>query len=79
MAVALKICHTRVVKTVEHVLNWVDININQCNLVRPTASSPVPGLGALSTGSLPGGDTQRLGGHADWATHAQTLALSLIN
>ena len=33
----------------------------------------IPGLGALTTRGLAGGDTQNLGGHAHWATHLQLL------
>ena len=35
----------------------------------------VPGLATLSTGSLPGGDPQHLGGHPHWSLHLQILVL----
>lgn len=35
----------------------------------------IPGLGALTTRGLTGGDTKGLGGHADWSLHLQLLVL----
>ena len=35
----------------------------------------VPGLGTLSARSLPGGDSQHLGGHPHWSLHLELLVL----
>ena len=35
----------------------------------------VPGLGTLSARSLPGGDSQHLGGHPHWSLHLKLLVL----
>lgn len=39
----------------------------------------IPGLGTLSTGRLPGGDAQNLGGHAHWSLHLQGLLLGSLD
>merc|ERR1711915_89385 len=41
---------------------------------------PVPGLGTFTTGGLPGGDAENLGGHADGSLHPQVvLVLGLMD
>lgn len=39
----------------------------------------IPGLGTLSTGSFPGGNSQNLSGHAHWSLHLQGLLLSSLD
>jgi len=40
---------------------------------------PVPGLGALTAGGLPGGDLQALGGHPDGPLDLQLLLLGALD
>ena len=53
-------------------LGWT-VEINH-SLVDPHLEL-VPGLGTLSARSLPGGDSQDLGGHPDWSLDLELLVL----